>query len=609
MQENNQLRKIRKKVSLAIVGILLVSVVMLLLLWSNVANSYQSLPAFFPDIHFEGEYKIADGEWNTVAKGKHIPATQGDVTLKGRFHLTAPDGEYLGVAGADVLLAFYVNHIQIAVYENGQEPYVCDIESAHAGKDLCGELYTGYTLVTDEPVTLVIHNNHRFGNETAIDDFLQELAIYADRTFETELVAQGDTERNAGLLFMIVAFILLGTALFTAFFQVEGGKTVAMIGLCFLFAGGYFIYGAKGVYFWSDSVVGNTTILGGCMMMYMLCICALITSTFKEKLHKIATAATIFMGAVCAGLAILCLVTDTYFYDTWLWWVIIQSIVNAVLLVCIAFEFSGASKGKIAYNIGKGVLLLGFEADVLGIAMGWWNGGLVCRYIFFVLFLVALVMIWVIMPRNIKAARRVKEMEAQLQKKQLAIMMSQIQPHFIYNTLGTIQQFCKEDPEQAASLVQNFSQYLRGNFSELDNAMPIRFTKELEHVRCYTEIELIRFPDMTVRYDIQVEEFLLPALSVQPLVENAIKHGLMGLEEGGCVTITAYETATHYCVKVVDDGVGFDDSALLDERKHIGIRNVQDRLQVMCGGSLTVESQPGSGTTALIQIPKEGKNA
>jgi len=137
--------------------------------------------------------------------------------------------------------------------------------------------------------------------------------------------------------------------------------------------------------------------------------------------------------------------------------------------------------------------------------------------------------------------------------------------------------------------------------------VPIRFSKELEHIRCYTEIELIRFPDMTVRYDIQTEEFLLPALTVQPLVENAIKHGLMGLEEGGTVTISAYEEQTDYCICVSDDGIGFDVSDLVDTKKHIGIRNVRERLQAMCGGSLTIESQPGAGTRVQIRIPKEGK--
>ena len=112
-----------------------------------------------------------------------------------------------------------------------------------------------------------------------------------------------------------------------------------------------------------------------------------------------------------------------------------------------------------------------------------------------------------------------------------------------------------------------------------------------------------------MRYDVQTEEFLLPALTVQPLVENAIKHGLMGLEAGGIVTISAYEEQNDYCICVSDDGVGFDVSGLTDTKKHIGIRNVRERLQAMCGGSLTIESQPGTGTRALIRIPKEGKKS
>ena len=614
MQRAKQLQSAWKKMPLAVIGIILVFAVMLLLLWNNVTNSYQSFPAIFPDVHFEGQYKIGGGQWQTVVKGEHIPATQGDVTLQGLFYMTLPDGQDLGVAEPGTLLAFYLNHIHITVQEQGQNPCVYDVESDIAGKDLCGEMCIGHTLATQEPVTLIFHNNHLLGNENAIDDFLRELALYVDTSFEKEFMAQGNAERNAGLAFVIVAFVLLGTALFSALLHVEGSNKVWLIGLSILFAGGYFIYGAKGVFFWSDSIIGNTTVLGICMMLYMLCVCALIVSTFKAKWRTTGIAAVGFLGLACTAFSVFCLVTDTCFYDTWLWWAVIQSIANIILIICLVFEFSKAAKGELFTAIGAVVLLLGFNVDLAGISLGWWQSGLVCKYIFVMLFCISIVLVWQIIPRNINAARKAKEMEAeqkairaQLQENRIAIMISQIQPHFIYNTLGTIQQLCKEDPEQAAKLVQNFSVYLRGNFSELDNTLPIRFAKELEHVHCYTEIELIRFPDMTVRYDIQTEEFLLPALSVQPLVENAIKHGLMGLEEGGTVTVTAFETETHYCVRVADDGVGFDEAVLQDERKHIGIRNVRERLQVMCGGSLTVESQQGKGTIALIQIPKEGK--
>ena len=598
----------------AFIGILSVWVVMLLLLWGNTTNSQQSIPALYPNIYFSGEYRLADGPWNTIKAGQHIPAAKADVTLRGQFHMAAPNGEYIGVAGEGVILAFYLNHIQLTVEEDGQIPHTMDIESTYAGEGMCGELSIGYELLTDRPITLTFHNPHIFGNDRAIDMFLEELSVYGGLTYEKDFMNQGALERNAGMSFVIVAFVLLGTALFSALLHTGGSSVIGLIGMSILFAGGYFVYGAKGVFFWSDSVIGNTTILGICMMLYTLCVCALITAMLGSKLKKAGIGATIFAGVSCIVIAVLCLTTNIRFYDTWHWWTVTQSVANVILLVSLVLDSLKTKITKKIRNISAGILLCGIEADFLGTALDWWQGGLISRYIFLGLFAIAIVLVWQIVPRNINAARRAKEMEAeqkliraQLQENRIAIMISQIQPHFIYNTLGTIQQLCKEDPEQAARLIQNFSVYLRGNFSELDNTVPIRFAKELEHVRCYTEIELIRFPDMTVRYDIQSEEFLLPALTVQPLVENAIKHGLMGLEEGGTVTISAYEKQNEYCICVSDDGVGFDVSGLTDTKKHIGIRNVRERLQAMCGGSLTIESQPGIGTRALIRIPKEGK--
>jgi LytS/YehU family sensor histidine kinase len=184
-------------------------------------------------------------------------------------------------------------------------------------------------------------------------------------------------------------------------------------------------------------------------------------------------------------------------------------------------------------------------------------------------------------------------------------MLSQIQPHFIYNTLGTIERMCLKDPQKAFDLVRNFSLYLRGNFSELDSVTPIRFADELKHVEYYVNIEKVRFPDMTIECDVEATEFVLPALSVQPLVENAIKHGLMRLETGGTVKIYSYETMTHFCVEVTDDGVGFNTNVPIDEKKHVGLRNIRGRLKEMVNGDLVIESNIGVGTKAIIMIPKE----
>jgi sensor histidine kinase YesM len=130
-------------------------------------------------------------------------------------------------------------------------------------------------------------------------------------------------------------------------------------------------------------------------------------------------------------------------------------------------------------------------------------------------------------------------------------------------------------------------------------------SQEMEHVHHYVSIENIRFPDMTFTFEMNSEDFHIPALTVQPLVENAIKHGLMKLSKGGTIRVTSYETDTHHCILVDDNGVGFDTSAIYDDRQHVGLRNIRERLKVMVNGTLDIESTVGVGTKVLVKIPKE----
>jgi sensor histidine kinase YesM len=110
---------------------------------------------------------------------------------------------------------------------------------------------------------------------------------------------------------------------------------------------------------------------------------------------------------------------------------------------------------------------------------------------------------------------------------------------------------------------------------------------------------------MTFTFEMNSEDFHIPALTVQPIVENAIKHGLMKLPKGGTIRVVSYETDKEYCVSVTDDGVGFDTNAPSDDREHLGLRNIRERLKVMVNGTLEIESTVGVGTKVLIKIPKE----
>ena len=495
-----------------------------------------------------------------------------------------------------------------------------DIENPLYGSSACSEYWTGYMLSSgsEESIEILIHNPHRFGNENAIDELLAGMALWSGIDFERGVLDSGQTQRNTGLFFVIVSLVLLGSALFSTLLHVPNTRIIWLLGATILSAGIYLAYSAPGVSFWNESRSANTSILGCSMMFYMLFVSGIITS-FLKSTKRIGIVTTVALGISIGIRFILPVMTDVYFYDTWLTWAITQSAANVVLVVCLIKEYITSSRKERWLRTGMVLLLLAFEADVMATAAGSWEVGAISRCVFFILFIAALFVVLRLIPGNINAASKAKELElqrsrleaeknmveAQLKESRISIMLSQIQPHFIYNTLGTIERMCLKDPQKAFDLVRNFSLYLRGNFSELDSVTPIRFAEELKHVEYYVNIEKVRFPDMSIDYDVEATDFVLPALSVQPLVENAIKHGLMRLETGGTVKIHSYETPTHFCVEVIDDGVGFDTDAPVDEKKHVGLRNIRGRMKAMVNGELVLKSEPGTGTKAKIMIPKE----
>lgn len=203
--------------------------------------------------------------------------------------------------------------------------------------------------------------------------------------------------------------------------------------------------------------------------------------------------------------------------------------------------------------------------------------------------------------------RQLAEKERQLAESGVALAVSQIQPHFIYNTLATIKVLCRKNSAMAEEVTGQFARYLRVNLDKMGSSQPIMFDRELEHVKTYLWIEQVRFGDeLLVKYDIQVTDFFIPALTVQPIVENAVKHGMMGKDETCTITISASETDRYYEIQVKDDGAGFStDNMPQDKRAHVGIESVRTRLWNMVRGTLDISSKPGEGTWVTIRIPKE----
>ncbi|MCR4694658.1 MAG: histidine kinase [Pseudobutyrivibrio sp.] len=207
-----------------------------------------------------------------------------------------------------------------------------------------------------------------------------------------------------------------------------------------------------------------------------------------------------------------------------------------------------------------------------------------------------------------------KEHDMVMADMRTAILVSQIKPQFLYNTIESIQKDCYHKPEKASRYLGTFAVYLRGSLDVLGSKDCVSFAHEWNHTQNYIELEKYRNGEKLIfDINIQATHFNLPALTLQPLIENAISHGLLPKEEGGKVSIKTYRDNGYVFIEVEDDGVGFDfenyeginrDNGAFNSS--IGLNNVKSRLIEMCSGTLTIKSRPGHGTRAIVKIPDKG---
>ncbi|GGI44108.1 two-component system LytT family sensor kinase [Agromyces flavus] len=203
-----------------------------------------------------------------------------------------------------------------------------------------------------------------------------------------------------------------------------------------------------------------------------------------------------------------------------------------------------------------------------------------------------------------------------LAEAELRALRAQISPHFVYNALSVIASYISTDPERARDLLLDFADFIRYSFRRQGEFTTL--ADELQSVHSYVELERARFEDrlsVTLRIEPETLATVIPFLSLQPLVENAIRHGLEPRERGGTVVISSHDDGTHTEITVDDDGVGMDPAALrelfaerspADRVAHIGLRNVDSRVRGIYGDdhALVVETNPGAGTMVRMRIPK-----
>ena len=337
MQNSKHKFQLSQSGRLQAAGILLLMLLAALLLWFNDIHSTQAVSAIAAKVRFYGTYRIGDGQWQEITEGQHIPATKGDVTLRGNFHMLAPDGEYIGIYRGKTPIALYSNHINLTIREGDNAPFVIDLENPLYGSSACGVYWSAYLLTSgsEEPIEILIHNPHNFGNENAIDEMLSNMAFWSGLDFEKGVLESGEFQRNAGLFFAIVALLVIGIALFSTLIRLDVSKIIWFAGLTILFAGVYFIAEASNTFIGKMHISMKTTLVVLSIMLYGFFMEAFTSLCFMKPLKKIGYSTVAVMGTSTGILLTYAAISNVKLYDIFAIWVALQ-IVSAIVLLIIS---------------------------------------------------------------------------------------------------------------------------------------------------------------------------------------------------------------------------------------------------------------------------------
>ncbi len=213
--------------------------------------------------------------------------------------------------------------------------------------------------------------------------------------------------------------------------------------------------------------------------------------------------------------------------------------------------------------------------------------------------LCAMTMFSLILTDNVE---KYMQQQRKIASQHASVMVLQMRPHFIYNTMMGIYYLCDQDPKKAKQVTLDFTTYLRKNFVAIASEDTIPFSAELEHTRAYLAIEQAQFEDsLFVSFDTPHTMFRVPPLTLQPIVENAVKHGMKSSSEPIHISVVTRQTNTASEIIVEDDGIGFD---LVDDNEpHIALNNIRERLELMCKGKLIIVPREGGGISVKVTIP------
>lgn len=508
----------------------------------------------------------------------------------------------------DTHLAFYTVHQYITVYLDGKNIYSLKSSGNNWFSKTPGSNWVMIPLYREDAGREVrveitpVYENFR---DRQIDFLIgSQLAIYRER------LGKDLPQLILGMMAVFVGIVFLCVACYSLL-KKHRGKGLAALGMFSVMMGLWrltdtrftpFILSDKPVFLFYVSVT--------MLMLGMVPLIKWIEEYFSKAVRRI-------LDIYCILVTIVCLVA---FFIQFLGMADLREMLSVthitigigivIIVGSILYERIKYPKKpkRILGNILPFVCAAGVTADIVAFYIKGNSSGLIFSLLAFLLYIVfvGIATMFHYSEQELLLAekdRLLAEQEWKLTERRITAMMSQVKSHFIFNVLTTISSYCKVDAQKADQALIRFSRYLRKNIRNIEEEGLIDFLSELEQVEDYVALEQMRFEDMiTFEKDIEITSFQIPPLTIQPIVENAIKHGLVEHGKSGTICLSTIRQEDHIVITIVDDGAGF----VPEERNgedSVGIRNVRYRLETMVKGSLSIRSKPGEGTTVTITIP------
>lgn len=563
----------------------LLPVLVLVGMWLFFAISRPALPG---SITAEGSFLYNSEQWLPLEEDFAPDAMDGDLYLSLRLNADVP---------TDRCLSFYLDHIDAVITCNGETLFA-------AQGECCGQwkCFSSPGITTEDILEVRLHNPHAYGNPNAYTIFLGSLQSTPHAEAGLLLPPQNLLLCLLGIFACFMGMLVLGVAVITCLMQKPSGNKMLNLGLLTLFAGLYIVLDAG-----CAAIPFVTPLKSICLMLAVFELGLFVRFSFGGGMRwmvNIITAAEGILAVIVVGASVL---DFGCFYDTMAVWYVAQLILCPALLVCLLQE--GFSRRAIHRRnaLSCGGLVLCLLLDIININLCLLPGGFLSKLCFLGLSFYYVLCTLKRIPENFQATERTNQLEAELKNAQTALAMSQIRSHFIFNILNAISGMCKYDPEMADETVVRFARYLRTNIDIMQQEKIVTFDAALQHLQDYVALEQIRFGSK-IRFhkELRVDGFLIPSLVLQPVVENAIKHGLTPKPDGGTVFLKSWTDGKNFYISIQDDGVGFDPAnAPKKEGSGLGLENVRSRLDHIMKGTMVIDSKPGQGTTVTITIPRK----